>query len=159
MSVPKRTTTETTLRPSARLWGTLLIGVVTILFTFPAGLLLAVLNWQRMGMARKARRHLILGMVGLYGLAFMLAVIVTNQQFAVPPLFLQILYIVINVPVFFYLRREMDQDTDAYAFAGKEIHNANPILGLAIGFGILLVLFFLYFASVILLASLGVIPV
>ena len=159
MSVPKRTTTETNLRPSARLWGTLLIGVVTILFTFPAGMLLAVLNWQRMGMARKARRHLILGMVGLYGVAFMLAALVTNQQIAIPPLVLQILYIVINVPVFFYLRREMDQDTDAYAFAGNEVYPANPLVGLAIGIGILLVLFFLYFASVILLASLGFIPI
>lgn len=155
MSVPARKTSETTLRPSARLWGVLFIGVVTILFTFPAGMALAVINWQRMGMARKARRHLILGLVAIYGLAFLLAVLVTNEQFAVPPLMLQILYIVINVPVFFYLRREIDQDTDAYAFAGNEVYPANPLTGLAIGFGVLLVLFFLYFASVILLASLG----
>jgi hypothetical protein len=159
MSVPARKTSETTLRPSARLWGALLIGVVTILFTFPAGIALAVINWQRMGMARKAKRHLIIGLAAIYGLAFFLAVLVTTDQFVLPPFVLQVLYIVINVPVFFYLRREIDQDTDAYAFEGNEVYPANPLAGLAIGFGVLLVLLFLYFASIILLGSLGFITV
>jgi uncharacterized iron-regulated membrane protein len=147
MSVPARRPELTTLRPRADLWGPLLIGVVTILFAFPAGMTLAVINWHRMGMIAKARSRLIVALVATY--LFVVALILTG------PLG-QFLYLAVNIGLFFYLRREMDNDIDAYAYAGNEVHPANRALAVAIGFGILLVLALLYAGTAILLVELGV---
>lgn len=149
MSVPARKTTETTLRSSARLWSAMLIGVITILFAFPAGMALAIINWQRMGMLQKARRYLYATVFATY--AFVIVLLLLPGDFS------RIIYFVLNVIVFFFLRREIDQDTDAYAYAGNEVHPANPFVAFAIGFGILILIIFLFGVTSVLLVSLGLV--
>ena len=151
MSVPARKTAETTLRTSARLWSAMLIGVIAILFAFPAGMTLAIINWQRMGMLLKARRYLYATVFATY--AFVIALLLLPGDFS------RIVYFVLNVIVFFFLRREIDQDTDAYAYAGNEVHPANPFLAIAIGFGILILIIFLFGVTSILLVSLGLVKI
>src|SRR5215218_3694045 len=119
MSVPARKPDVATLRPSAELWGPLLIASVALLLGFPAGLLLAVINWYRMGMLAKSRSRLIAGVVA------------------------------VNIGAFFYLRREVDTDTDAYAYAGNEVHPANRLTGIAIGIGGFLFFVLVYIVMVI----------
>ncbi|CAA9590803.1 MAG: hypothetical protein AVDCRST_MAG18-5199 [uncultured Thermomicrobiales bacterium] len=154
MSVPKRRTTEAaTLRSSAQLWGPLLIGVVAILFTFPAGMALAIINWQRMGMVRKARRHLLATVIGAY---LFVLLIVLLPAFLPGSGITQIVFFAINVIAFFYLRREIDQDTDAYAYGGNEVHPANPLFGLAIGVVVLLTIIVIFIGTFFLLEALGV---
>ncbi|HEY8600728.1 MAG TPA: hypothetical protein VIL85_19990, partial [Thermomicrobiales bacterium] len=75
----------------------------------------------------------------------------------VPADIARIIYFVLNVVVFFFLRREIDQDTDAYAYAGNEVHPANPFLAVAIGLGILILIIFLFGVTSILLVSLGLV--
>ncbi len=149
MSIPARKTTETTLRTSSRLWGATLIGVIALIFAFPAGMALAIINWQRMGMMQKARRYLYATVFATY--AFVIALLLLPGGFS------RILYLALNVLVFFFLRREVDQDTDAYAYAGNEVHPANPFMAVAIGFGVLIVLIFLFGVTSILLVSLGLV--
>lgn len=151
MSVPARKTTETTLRPSARLWGPNLIGVVAVLFAFPSGMALAILNWQRMGLLQKARRTLYATLVASYAFVIVLLLL--------PPSIGQIVYFVVNVIIFFVLRREIDRDTDAYAYAGNEVYPANPFVGIAIGFTILLLIIFLFGVTSIFLVSVGLIQI
>ena len=150
MSVPARKSTETTLRSSAYLWGPLLIGVIAILFSFPAGIALAIINWQRMGLVKKAKRHLYGAVIGMY--VFVLCLVL------LPPSISQIVFFAVNLIAFFYLRREIDQDTDAYAYAGNEVYPANNFLGVAIGVGVLLVVLVVFIATYLLLEATGVIP-
>lgn len=151
MSVPKRTATETTLRPSAQLWGPTLIGAIAVLFAFPSGMALAIINWQRMGLLQKARKTLYATLVASYGFVVLLLLL--------PPSLGQIVYFVVNVGIFFVLRREIDRDTDAYAYAGNEVHPANPLVAFAIGFAVLLLIIFLFAATSILLVSMGLVQV
>lgn len=147
MSVPARKPDVTTLRPSAELWGTMLIGAVTILFAFPAGMLLAVINWYRMGMYAKSRSRLLATVAAAYIFVVILL--------ALPSFLGQLFYLAVNVGAFFYLRREMDADTDAYAYAGNEVHPANRLIGVAIGFGGLLFLALIFAVMVIFLGAFG----
>lgn len=149
MSVPARKPDTTTLQPSAELWGTMLIGAVTILFAFPAGMLLAVINWYRMGMYAKSRSRLI----ATVALAYVFVVILLT----LPGFIGQLFYFAVNVGAFFYLRREMDADTDAYAYAGNEVHPASRIKGIAIGFGALLFLVLIFAVMTIFLVAFGLV--
>ena len=151
MSIPARKSAETTLTSSARLWSAMLIGVVAIIFAFPAGMTLAIINWQRMGMLQKARRYLYATVFSTY--AFVIALLLLPGDFS------RIVYFILNVIVFFFLRREIDQDTDSYAYAGNEVHPANPFLAIAIGFGILFLIVFLFGVTSILLVSLGLVKI
>ena len=150
MSVPARKTAETTLRTSARLWGPLLIGVIAVVFSFPAGMALAIINWQRMGLVKKAKRHLYAAVIGMY--VFVLCLVL------LPPSISQIVFFAVDLIAFFYLRREIDQDTDAYAYAGNEVYPANGFLGVLIGVGIFLVVIIIFIATYLLLESVGLFP-
>ncbi len=150
MSVPKRQITEPELRPNARLWGTTLIGVLTVICAFPAGMVLAIINWQQMGLLAKARRYLYGTVAATY--LFVLILLL------VPAGFGQIVYFAVNIGCFFLLRRELERDADAYAYAGYEALPANPFLGVAIAVGLLLLLILLFAATAVLLVTFGLVP-
>jgi hypothetical protein len=150
MSVPARKPDVATLQPSAELWGPLLIAGVALLLAFPAGLLLAVINWYRMGMLAKSRSRLIAGVVAAY--AFVILLILLPNP--LPAIF----YFAVNIGAFFYLRREVDTDTDAYAYAGNEVHPANRLTGIAIGIGGFLFFVLVYIVMVIFFVAFGLVP-
>jgi hypothetical protein len=150
MSVPARQPDASTLRPSAELWGPLLISGVALLLAFPAGLLLAVINWYRMGMLAKSRSRLIAGVAAAY--AFVIVLILLPSPL---PAFV---YFAVNIGAFFYLRREVDNDTDAYAYAGNEVHPANRLVGIAIGVGGFLFFVLVYIVMTIFLVAFGLAP-
>lgn len=149
MSVPSRQIARETLRPNARLWGATLVGVIALVCAFPAGMVLAVMNWQQMGLLRKARRTL----YAAVALAYLFVVVLL----LLPPGVAQIFYFGANIAAFFLLRRELDRDADAYAYAGLVAQPANPLVALAIGLGLLVLLILLVLATAVILVTVGLI--
>lgn len=147
MSAPPRQLDPAKLRPDAAIWGPLFVGIVALFFAFPAGLALAILNWQRMGLLAKARRHLFATVIGAYVFVLFVLLVPGGLGFY--------LYPAVNIGVFFYLRREIDQDADAYAHAGKEARPASWGLGLLLGVGFGLALALLYVVVAIFLDTTG----
>ena len=55
-------------KPKIKLWTPNTIGVLTFLLGFPAGILLATINWIKMRLIRKAVPHIFIGIAGVVAL-------------------------------------------------------------------------------------------
>lgn len=148
MRDPDRHVDPATMRPNAATWGPLFAGISALIFAFPAGMALAIINWQRMGLLRKARFHVIGTLVAAYLFAVLFV-------FLFPVGLAQYLYPAVNIGVFFYLRREIDRDLDDYAHAGYAPRPASRIVGVLIGVGLGLTFLIVVGATAILLEALG----
>ena len=105
---------------SLELWTPAMVGWITFLLGFPSGVLLACLNWQRMGLKNKARLHALLTVLGIVVLTSVILTSSTAIGFA---------GLIANLFVVFYLRNETASDTQLFEATGYEIKEANTSLG------------------------------
>lgn len=58
-------------KPTIKLWTPNTLGAMTFLLGFPAGMLLAAINWKKMGMGRKIIPHIFIAIAGILALIFL----------------------------------------------------------------------------------------
>lgn len=58
-------------KPTIKLWTPTTIGVLTFFLGFPAGIVLATINWIKMGMTRKVFPHILIGIAGVVAVIFL----------------------------------------------------------------------------------------
>jgi hypothetical protein len=127
--------------PSVRLWTPNFIAGVTFFLLFPAGIVLAAINWMRMKMTEKAIIHLFAGAVGT--IIFVVAIILTPGTVA------RLIGLAVNLGVLFYLRWQMEKDINVFRSANR-VEAAGWPGGCLIGLGMLILYFLLaFFLSII----------
>jgi len=114
--------------PPVKLWTPGFIAGVTFFLGFPAGIVIASINWMRMKLDNKAIVHLIAGGVGTVIFVFILML--------TPGTVGRLLGLVINVGILFYLQQQMKKDWEFFK-ASNEVENAGQLGGCLIGLGIL----------------------
>jgi hypothetical protein len=128
------------------LWKPHVVGGVTLLFGFPGGIVLASLNWLRMGRPLKAFGHLAVG--GL------LAAIFFALSFALPPEAAAVLVpafaLLANAAILLYLLEATDSDVRRYMPRTDETRTASWLVGGLVG---MLPIVVLVGASVVLAAA------
>ena len=117
--------------PSVKLWTPGFIAAVSFLLGFPAGIVLASINWTRMKLNNKAMTHLIGGAIGTF--IFILILILTPTTVG------RVVGIAFNLGTLFYLQQQMKKDQESFQLSNK-MEKAGEISGCLIGLGILLVL-------------------
>lgn len=58
-------------KPTIKLWTPNTIGTLTFFLGFPAGIVLAAINWIKMGMTRKIIPHIFIGIAGIVAIIFL----------------------------------------------------------------------------------------
>jgi hypothetical protein len=133
--------------PPVKLWTPGVIAGISFFLGFPAGIVLASLNWMRMKMNNKALTHLIAGAVGTFVLVVVLLLIPGNVG--------RFLALAINLGTLFYLRQQMNRDLDHFK-ASNMVEKANDLGGCLIGLGIFILFLILAFGLAFVFAILGV---
>lgn len=133
---------------SVKLWTPRVIAATSFLLGFPAGIVLASINWMRMNLNNKALTHLIAGAIGTF--IFILLLIFLPGSVG------SILGIATNVGILFYLHREMKKDLERFQASNHTIAKANELGGCLIGLGILLLVVVSGVALTFVFAVLGV---
>lgn len=133
--------------PSVKLWTPGFIAAVSFLLGFPAGIVLASINWTRMKMNNKALTHLIGGAIA--ALIFVLILLLTPTTVG------RVVGIVFNVGALFYLQQQMKKDLAGFQISNK-VEKAGELGGCLIGLGILAAFFLFIFVLGFGLAILGV---
>lgn len=133
--------------PSVKLWTPGFIAAVTFFLGFPAGIVLASINWLRMKMTDKAIIHLIAGAVGT--VIFLAILILTPGNAG------RLLALAINLGVLFYLRWRMEKDINGFQ-AAQRVEKAGWPGGCLIGIGMLILYFMFAFVFGVVLALIGV---
>jgi uncharacterized membrane protein len=118
-----------------KLWTPSTIGFVTFFFGFPSGILLASINWIRMGYTKKAVYHIVGGLIGI--------LIIIVILFLAPDKWGTGVSALINFGMLSYLNYQTRKDTDAFKASNPETQNAHwsggCLLGLlGVGFFILI---------------------
>jgi hypothetical protein len=116
-------------QPPVKLWTPGFIAGVCFLLGFPAGIVLASINWTRMKMNDKAMMHLIGG--GIVTLIFVLLLILTPSAVG------RVVGIAFNLGALFYLQQQMKKDQETFQLSTK-VEKAGELGGCLIGLGILL---------------------
>jgi hypothetical protein len=128
--------------PSVKLWTPGFISAVTFFMGFPAGIVLASINWLRMKMNDMAIIHLVVGALGT--LILLVALILTPGTVG------RLFALVVNLGVFFYLRWRMEKDVNMFQAANR-VEKAGWPGGCLIGLGVLILYFmFAFFLGVVL---------
>ena len=135
------------LASSVKLWTPGFIAAVTFFLAFPAGIVLASINWMRMKMTDKAIIHLVAGAVGT---VIFLAILImtpgnTGRLFA----------LAINLGILFYLRWRMEKDINVFQ-ATSRVEKAGWPGGCLIGIGMLILYYLMAFFFGIVLVLIGV---
>ena len=112
-------------QPSVKLWTPMLIAPVTFFLGFPAGLVLASVNWLRMGLARKAVTHLVAGLIGTVVLIVSLMLLPSESG--------RLLVLPVNIAVLVYLRNQMAKDIEVFRAGDYAVQNAHWLGGCLIG--------------------------
>jgi len=133
--------------PSVKLWTPGFIGAVTFFLGFPAGIVLASINWLRMKMTDKAIIHLVAGAVGT--VIFLAILIMTPGNAGL------LFALAINLGILFYLRWRMEKDIHVYQ-ATSRVEKAGWPGGCLIGLGMLVLYYLLAFFFGIVLVLIGV---
>lgn len=115
--------------PSVKLWTPGFIAGVSFLLGFPAGIVLASINWIRMKMNNKAMTHLVIG--GIVTFVFILLLTFTPSAVG------RVVGIAFNVATLFYLQQQMKKDLEAFQLHNN-VEKAGEVGGCLIGLGILL---------------------
>jgi hypothetical protein len=138
---------RTTSAPPVKLWTPGFIAGVTFLLGFPAGIVIASLNWMRMKRNEKAIGHLIGGAIGIF--VFVLILLLAPGNLG------RLLALAVNLGTLFYLQREMRKDTEFFQ-ASNPIEKAGEGAGCLISLGVMLLFVLFAFALAFVLVLLGV---
>jgi hypothetical protein len=134
--------------PPVKLWTPGFIAGVSFLLGFPAGIVIASINWMRMQMNNKAIVHLLGGAVG----AFVFLVLL----FLLPGAGGRFLALIVNLGILFYLQRQMKRDIEGFKAANPAIADAGQLGGCLIGLGVLVVFFILAFVLAFAMSMVGI---
>jgi hypothetical protein len=116
-----------------KLWTVQVISSATFFLGFPAGIVLASINWMRMNLKNKALTYLVAGAVGMFVFSFL--VIVLPQGVGT------ILGLLANFGTLYLLQKAMKADIERFKADNNVVQNANGFGGCLIGL-IMLALFF-----------------
>jgi hypothetical protein len=134
--------------PSVKLWTPGVIAAISFLLGFPAGIVLASINWARMNRNNKALAHLLGGAIGTFIFILLLIFLPGNVG--------SILGIATNLGTLFYLHREMKKDIESFQASNRTVAKANELGGCLIGLGILLLVVISIVVLTFVFAVLGV---
>jgi|WetSurMetagenome_2_1015567.scaffolds.fasta_scaffold194402_2 hypothetical protein len=132
---------------TVKLWTPGFIAGVTFFLAFPAGIVLASINWLRMKMMNKAIIHLFAGAIGT--IIFMTALLMAPGNAG------RLIAIVSNLAVLFYLRWQMEKDINVFQ-ATSRVEKAGWPGGCLIGVGVVVLYFMFGFVFTVVLVLLGV---
>jgi hypothetical protein len=133
--------------PPIKLWTPGFIAGITFLLGFPAGLVIASINWMKMNLSNKAILHLVLGAVGTF--------IFTVILILIPGTAGRIAGLAVNLGILFYLQQQMKQDIERFK-SSNLVENAGQLGGCLIGLVVLLLFLGMAVVIGIILALLGV---
>ena len=133
--------------PPVKLWTPSFIAGVTFLLGFPAGIVIASINWMRMNLNNKAILHLVIGAVGTFIFLIVLLFLPGNAS--------RIAGFVVNLGILFYLQQQMKQDIESFS-ASNRVENAGQLGGCLIGLGILVLFLITAFLLAFVLVMIGV---
>ena len=117
-------------QPSPTLWTTNFIMLMTFLFGFPAGMLLCVINWRKMGLTRKALEHLIATLLG--GVVLMIVLYLFPDQVS------RGLGLGTTVSIMIYLYHQMTADINQFKATNGEIKSRSIFSGCLVSLSALL---------------------
>jgi len=120
---------STPLSPPIKLWTPGFIAGVTFLLGFPAGIVIASINWMRMKLNNKALTHLVVGAVGTFIFVIVLILIPGTAG--------RFVGLLVNLGILFYLQWQMKQDLDSFKISNN-VENAGQLGGCLIGLGTLI---------------------
>lgn len=124
------------LSPPPKLWTARTIGLITFLLGFPAGIVLASINWMRINMKKKAILYLVGGLAGI--------IILTIISIFLPSSWGRIFTFVVNLGFVFFLYNQVKTDIENFKSSNNSIEDASQLNGCLIGLGVLV----LYLAMV-----------
>jgi hypothetical protein len=130
-----------------KLWTPGFIAGVTFLLGFPAGIVIASINWMQMNLSSKALIHLVVGAVGTFIFLTVLILIPGNAGRAVG--------LLVNLGMLFYLRQQMIKDLAGFKVSNN-VQDAGQLGGCLIGLGMVVLYLMLVFAIGIVFTLLGV---
>jgi len=130
-----------------KLWTPSFIAGVTFLLGFPAGIVIASINWMRMNLNNKALVHLITGAAGTFIFVLVLLLIPGTGGRA--------LALIANLGILFYLQQQMKKDLESFKVSNN-VENAGQLGGCLIGLGVLILFLILVFGLSFVLVILGV---
>lgn len=133
--------------PPVKLWTPGFIAGVTFLLGFPAGIVIACINWMRMKMNDKAVLHLFIGAAGTVVFTIILILLPSTPG--------RVLGLLGNLGVLYYLRQGMKKDLENFKLSNS-VEDAGQLGGCLIGLGTLVLLFILVFGLAFILALLGI---
>jgi len=134
--------------PPVKLWTPRAVGYTAFFLGFPGGIVLATLNWMRMGLTNKAIAHLVGGAVGL--LVFVILLVLLPGSIGTW------FGLLVNFGVLFYLQNQTKKDIAAFQANNREVQNAHWLGGCLIGLVMLGLFFALVFVITFFLALVGV---
>jgi hypothetical protein len=140
--------TSASLLPAVKLWTPRAVGMTTFFLGFPGGIVLASINWMRMGLKNKAISHLIGGAIGAF--VFILVLLFTPQTLG------RVLGLVINLGMLYYLQSQTTKDIGAFRASNHAVENASGFSGCLIGIGMFVLLLGSAFVIAFLLVMIGV---
>jgi len=111
--------------PTVKLWTPRAISVITFLLGYPGGAAMAIINWIRMGLKKKAINHLIAFLVGTAALAAALAFSTGGTS--------RYLGLVVNVGIMLYLSAQMTTDIAEFKAANPNVEDAHWSSGCLLG--------------------------
>ena len=127
--LPTSVISPTSTSLPVKLWTVQVISSTTFFLGFPAGIVLASINWMRMNLKNKALTYLIAGAVGIIVVPF-LAIILPQGVGT-------ILGLLVNFGTLYLLQKEMKVDIEKFKAANNVVQNANWFGGCLIGLVIL----------------------
>ncbi len=125
-----------------KLWTPRLISVLTFLFGFPCGFVLAAINWHRMGLRIKARVHLLLG-----AFAMLIAILISVLLPQIP----RFVWFGVNAAIAWYLANQLKTDIANLESAGTTVRADNWLIGTLISLGVVV----LYLTSALVVAAIA----
>jgi hypothetical protein len=134
--------------PPVKLWTPAVIGLITFLLGYPGGLVMAILNWIRMGLINKAINHLIVGVAGTLAYVVLSARLTEDVG--------RLFALMVNIAMITYLHNQMGQDIAAFKACNHEVQNAHWLGGLLIGIVMLGIFLALAFVVGVFMALLNV---
>jgi len=137
----------TSSSPPIKLWTPGFIAGVTFLLGFPAGIVIASINWMRMNLSNKALIHLVVGAVGSFIFVIVLILMPGNAARG--------LGLLVNLGILFYLRQQMIKDLAGFKVSNN-VQDAGQLGGCLIGLGMVILYLMLAFGIGIVFALLGV---
>lgn len=133
--------------PPVKLWTPGFIAAVCFLLGFPAGIVLASINWMRMKMNDKGLLHLIGG--GVATLVFMIALLLLPGSAS------RGVGLLANLGILFYLQQQMKRDVEKFKISYRVV-DAGQLSGCLIGLGVLALFLLTGFVIVFTFVMLGV---